>query len=39
MIGIISIVSKTSISNSHLIEAMRGAMIHRGPDDAGVWLS
>ena len=39
MCGIAGIVSSSSENNSHLIKAMRDAMIHRGPDDAGIWWS
>jgi len=40
MCGIIGIVSKTPISDkSDSLMTMRDTMIHRGPDDAGIWWS
>ncbi len=39
MCGIVGIYSKRPIDNQNLLLRMRDTMIHRGPDDAGVWWS
>ena len=39
MCGIVGIFSKRPIDNPNRLLAMRDAMIHRGPDDAGAWWS
>ena len=39
MCGIVGIFSKSPIDNPNRLLAMRDTMIHRGPDDAGVWWS
>ncbi len=39
MCGFIGITSRTPIQDHDLLLAMRDTMVHRGPDDAGVWLS
>ncbi len=39
MCGIVGIASTTSITDPDILLAMRDAMTHRGPDDAGIWWS
>ncbi len=39
MCGIVGIFSKCPIDNPNRLLTMRDAMIHRGPDSAGVWWS
>jgi asparagine synthase (glutamine-hydrolysing) len=39
MCGIVGIFSKTPLSDQDVLLRMRDTMIHRGPDDAGVWWS
>src|SRR5215212_9868888 len=39
MCGIVGVVSTTPIPESLPLAAMRDAMAHRGPDDAGLWWS
>ena len=39
MCGIVGIFSKYPKENPDLLLKMRDAMVHRGPDDAGVWWS
>lgn len=39
MCGIVGIHSKFPIENPNLLITMRDTMLHRGPDDAGIWLS
>jgi asparagine synthase (glutamine-hydrolysing) len=39
MCGIVGIFSQREPINPSLLDMMRDTMIHRGPDDAGTWLS
>jgi len=39
MCGIVGVVSTEPIAESLPLAAMRDAMAHRGPDDAGLWWS
>lgn len=39
MCGIVGIASKVSETQNHILARMRDGMIHRGPDDAGLWFS
>lgn len=39
MCGFVGIVSRTDEVNSGLIEAMRDTLVHRGPDDAGLYVN
>ena len=39
MCGLVGITSVSSVTNRDWLVAGRDAMIHRGPDDAGVWWS
>lgn len=39
MCGIVGVFSKNPVADMSLFVRMRDAMIHRGPDDAGVWWS
>lgn len=39
MCGIVGIISRVEAINPETLQAMRDSMSHRGPDDAGLWLS
>src|SRR4051794_24881834 len=39
MCGIVGVASRGSASDARALDAMRDRMRHRGPDDAGTWLS
>ena len=38
MCGITGIVSQFSLPEEHVLQAMTDSLIHRGPDDSGVWV-
>jgi asparagine synthase (glutamine-hydrolysing) len=39
MCGIVGIISQTPVSQHNSLLAMRDALLHRGPDDGGIWWS
>jgi asparagine synthase (glutamine-hydrolysing) len=39
MCGIAGIFSERREVDRHLLQRMRDAMVHRGPDDAGIWMA
>lgn len=39
ILGIFSFESKDYLVNPNLLEKMRDEMLHRGPDDKGIWIS
>jgi asparagine synthase (glutamine-hydrolysing) len=39
MCGIVGVASATERADEGVVRAMRDALVHRGPDDAGLWMS
>jgi len=37
--GIVGVASRAPLGQSDLLSRMRDTMAHRGPDDAGTWVS